>query len=148
MPSTSVRVRTVLRGLFNVENILAATAALVAQKVSMETIKATIEALEVIPGRLEEVPNNRDISILVDYAHTEDSLRSVLETVRSFSDTKRIITVFGATGDRDRAKRPKMGKVVDSLSDIIILTEDDNYTEDPLRIITEVSRGIRRKEGE
>ena len=103
---------------------------------------------QVVPGRLEEVPNDRGITIFVDYAHTEDSLKNVLETVRSFPDTARIITVFGATGDRDRSKRPKMGRVVDKLSDVIILTQDDDYSEDPFRIIKEVSAGIKRKEGD
>lgn len=148
MPSNKFEVRTKLRGSFNVANILAATAALISQKVAPETIAATMSKFEVVPGRLEEVPNDRGITVYVDYAHTEDSLKSVLETVRSFPDTKRVITVFGATGDRDRDKRPKMGRVVDRLSDAIVLTQDDDYTEDPFRIIKEVSAGIKRKEGE
>lgn len=148
MPSNKFDVRTKLRGTFNVANILAATAVLISQKVAPEAISATMSKFEVVPGRLEEVPNDRGITVYVDYAHTEDSLKSVLETVRSFPDTKRVITVFGATGDRDRDKRPKMGRVVDRLSDVIILTQDDDYTEDPFRIIKEVSAGIKRKEGE
>ncbi|MDQ1343685.1 MAG: UDP-N-acetylmuramyl-tripeptide synthetase [Patescibacteria group bacterium] len=148
MPSNKFAVRTKLRGQFNVANILAATAALISQKIPAESIAATMAAFEVVPGRLEEVPNDRGITVFVDYAHTEESLRSVLETVRSFPDTKRVITVFGATGDRDRNKRPKMGRVVDKLSDVIILTQDDDYTEDPFQIIKEVSMGIKRKEGD
>ena len=84
----------------------------------------------------------------MDYAHTEESLQSVLRTLRDMKNTKRIITVFGATGDRDRTKRPKMGKVVDDMSDIVILTDDDTYTEDSLRIIRDVTEGISRKEGD
>ena len=148
MPSNRFEVSTKLRGTFNVANILAATAVLISQKVQPETIVETMAKFEVVPGRLEEVPNDRGITIFVDYAHTEESLKSVLETVRSFPDTARIITVFGATGDRDRDKRPKMGRVVDKLSDVIILTQDDDYTEDPFRIIKEVSAGIKRKEGD
>ena len=72
----------------------------------------------------------------------------MLDTLRQSGATQRIITVFGATGDRDRSKRPKMGKVVDTLSDIVILTDDDTYTEDSLRIIRDVSEGISRREGE
>ena len=148
MPSNKFEMKTRLRGSFNVSNILAATAVLISQKIPLDSVVETVKTFDIVPGRLEEVPNDRGISIFVDYAHTEESLRSVLETVRSFPDTKRIITVFGATGDRDRDKRPKMGRVADKLSDVIILTQDDDYTEDPFRIIKEVSVGIKRKEGE
>ncbi len=148
MPSNRFSISTKLRGTFNVANILAATAVLISQKIQPDSIAATMAKFEVVPGRLEEVPNDRDITVFVDYAHTEESLKSVLETIRSFPDTGRIITVFGATGDRDRSKRPKMGRAVDKLSDVIILTQDDDYTEDPFRIIKEVSVGIKRKEGE
>lgn len=148
MPSSKFEMKTRLRGIFNVSNILAATAVLISQKVPLDSIVETVSTFDIVPGRLEEVPNDRGITIFVDYAHTEESLRSVLETVRSFPDTKRVLTVFGATGDRDRDKRPKMGRVADKLSDVIILTQDDDYTEDPFRIIKEVSVGIKRKEGE
>jgi UDP-N-acetylmuramoyl-L-alanyl-D-glutamate--2,6-diaminopimelate ligase len=148
MPASTFAIRTKLRGAFNVANLLAATAVLVSQKVSPESIAATFAAFETVPGRLEEVPNTRGVTVFVDYAHTEESLKSVLETVRAFPETKRVITVFGATGDRDRDKRPKMGRVADKLSDLVILTRDDDYTEDPFRIIKEVSMGIKRKEGE
>ena len=104
--------------------------------------------MEVIPGRLEEISNNHGFAVFVDYAHTEDSLKSVLETLRTMEGIGRVITVFGATGDRDTTKRPKMGRVADTLSDVVILTEDDNYTENSLKIIRDVSMGIRRKEGE
>ncbi len=148
MPSNRFLISTKLRGTFNVANILAATAVLISQKIQPDAIAATMAKFEVVPGRLEEVPNDRGITVFVDYAHTEESLKSVLETIRSFPDTGRIITVFGATGDRDRDKRPKMGRIVDKLSDVIVLTQDDDYTEDPFRIIKEVSAGIKRKEGE
>jgi UDP-N-acetylmuramoyl-L-alanyl-D-glutamate--2,6-diaminopimelate ligase len=75
-------------------------------------------------------------------------MRSVLETVRKIEGTERVIILFGATGDRDRTKRPKMGKVADTLSDVIILTDDDTYSEDSLCIIREVTDGIKRREGE
>ena len=78
-------------------NILAATAVLISQKVSMDTIIASMASVGGVPGRLEEVPNMRSAKIFVDYAHTEDSLRSVLETLKGISGTKRIITLFGAT---------------------------------------------------
>lgn len=116
------------------------------QKIDIKTIQALIDEFACVPWRLEEVSNSRWAKIYVDYAHTEDSLRSVLDTLRNFRYTKRIITVFGATGDRDRTKRPKMGKVVDDLSDIVILTDDDTYTEDSLRIIRDVTEGMSRRE--
>lgn len=148
MPSNVISIQTKLRGGFNVSNILAAISVLISQKVDIATIAQAIESVEVIPGRLEEIENNRGLTIFVDYAHTEDSLRNVLETIKQMEGIGRIITVFGATGDRDTTKRPKMGRVADSLSDVIILTEDDNYTENSLKIIKEVSMGIKRKEGE
>lgn len=116
------------------------------QKIDISTIQSLIAEFACVPGRLEEVFNTHGAKIYVDYAHTEDSLRNVLDTLRQVKTTKRIITVFGATGDRDRTKRPKMGKVVDTLSDIIILTDDDTYTEDSLRIIRDVTEGISRRE--
>ena len=147
-----------LPGNFNISNILCAVAILMSQKIDIPTIQSVIAEFACVPGRLEEVsnthgakiyvPNLRWAKIFVDYAHTEDSLRNVLDTLRQVKTTKRIITVFGATGDRDRTKRPKMGKVVDTLSDIVILTDDDTYTEDSLRIIRDVTEGISRREGE
>lgn len=137
-----------LPGNFNISNILCAVAILMSQKIDISTIQSLIAEFACVPGRLEEVFNTHGAKIYVDYAHTEDSLRNVLDTLRQVKTTKRIITVFGATGDRDRTKRPKMGKVVDTLSDIIILTDDDTYTEDSLRIIRDVTEGISRREGE
>ncbi|EKD29957.1 MAG: hypothetical protein ACD_78C00200G0002 [uncultured bacterium (gcode 4)] len=148
MPSNIVSIKTKLRGNFNVSNILAAVSVLISQKIDIPTIVTAIKSVEIIPGRLEEIENNRGLMVFVDYAHTEDSLRNVLETVKQMEGIGRIITVFGATGDRDTNKRPKMGRIVDTLSDVIILTEDDNYTENSLKIIKEVSMGIKRKEGE
>ncbi|MFZ4461014.1 MAG: UDP-N-acetylmuramoyl-L-alanyl-D-glutamate--2,6-diaminopimelate ligase [Patescibacteria group bacterium] len=148
MPSGTFSINTKLCGEFNVWNILAAVGVLISQRVDSQTIKETMENLGTLPGRLQEVSTNFPFTVFVDYAHTEESLRNVLETIRSFKNVKRIITVFGATGDRDRDKRPKMGAMVHKLSDVIILTEDDNYTEDQFRIMNEVSKGIKRKEGE
>lgn len=99
-----------------------------------------------VPGRLELVPNNRGLTVLVDYAHTETSLRAVLETLKQ--NKQKIIIVFGATGDRDTTKRPKMGRVVDELADIVVLTDDDTYTEPSERIIEMVRSGISRAEGD
>lgn len=148
MPSNTFHIHSRLQWEFNVMNILAATSVLISQKVSMEVIIDTMAKVQGVPWRLEEVPNMRKAKIFVDYAHTEDSLKNVLETLRKIEKTKRIITLFGATGDRDKTKRPKMGRIVDLLSDIIILTDDDTYTEDSLSIIRDVTNGIDRKEWE
>lgn len=147
MPSKKFHIKSKLQWEFNVMNILAAISTLVSQKVDLQTIVSTMETVWGIPGRLEEVPNRRWAKIFVDYAHTEESLRSVLETLRKIDGVKRIITLFGATGDRDKTKRPKMWRIVDILSDVVILTDDDTYTEDSLSIIRDVSVGINRKEG-
>lgn len=149
MPSLSLPIHTQLRGEYNIENILAAVTVLVSQSIEPEVIKQTVESFLPLDGRMESVPNNRGLEIYIDYAHTEASLEHVLKNLHLFKDPEaQIITVFGATGDRDRTKRPKMGKVVDKYSDCIVLTEDDNYTEDPLQILSEVAQGIDRKEGE
>lgn len=87
---------------------------------------------------MEPVPNTLGLTILIDYAHTETSLRSVLETLKQ--NKQRIIIVFGATGDRDTTKRPKMGAVVHELADIVVLTDDDTYTEPSNRIIDMVKK--------
>jgi UDP-N-acetylmuramoyl-L-alanyl-D-glutamate--2,6-diaminopimelate ligase len=108
MPSNTLSLTTKLRGNFNVSNILAAVSVLISQKVDVSSIVSAIESVESIPGRLEEIKNNRGLTVFVDYAHTEDSLKNVLETLKQMDGIGRIITVFGATGDRDTSKRPKM----------------------------------------
>ena len=148
MPSHSFAVTTDMFGNFNVSNILAAIWVLISQKVEPQIIADAIAEFPRVAGRLEEISTNIPARIFVDYAHTEESLKQVLLTLRELPNRGRIITVFGATGDRDRDKRPKMGRVAHELSDMILLTEDDNYTEDQFRIMTEVSTGIKRKEGE
>ncbi len=146
IPSNQFTLHTKLRWEFNILNILAAISVLMSQKVEIPVIQQLIESVDGIPGRLEEVQNTRGAFIFVDYAHTEDSLENVLQTLKKIEWNHRIITIFGATGDRDKTKRPKMGRVVDRLSDVIILTDDDTYTEDSLSIIRDVSMGIHRKE--
>ncbi len=148
IPSNQFHLTSKLPGNFNISNILCAVAVLMSQKIDVSTIQSLISEFACVPGRLEEISNTRGAKIYVDYAHTEDSLRSVLDTLRQIKTSERIITVFGATGDRDRTKRPKMWKVVDTMSDIVILTDDDTYTEDSLRIIRDVTEGISRHEGE
>jgi UDP-N-acetylmuramoyl-L-alanyl-D-glutamate--2,6-diaminopimelate ligase len=140
-PGGTVQVRSRLVGRPNVANILAAVGAASALGVPIDAIERGLAALPGVPGRFELASSpSDDITVVVDYAHTDDALRNLLETTRSMA-THRVITVFGAGGDRDRTKRPLMGMVAARLSDVVIVTSDNPRTEDPLRIIDEVTRG-------
>ena len=135
------RIRSALAGRFNLSNILAATTAALSLGVPKDSIRAGIQALDVVPGRLERVSRPGEPVVFVDYAHTADALEKVLETLSEFNK-KRIITVFGCGGDRDRTKRPAMGRIAAGLSALAIVTSDNPRTEDPLRIIDEIEKGI------
>lgn len=141
-PRGSLELRSSLVGRPNVYNILAATATATALGLSFEAIEQGVRALKGVPGRFQVVSNPDDeLTIVVDYAHTDDALRHLLETARSLT-RGRIITVFGCGGDRDRTKRPLMGAVAGRLSDVILITSDNPRGEDPDRIIQEIQRGI------
>jgi UDP-N-acetylmuramoyl-L-alanyl-D-glutamate--2,6-diaminopimelate ligase len=136
-----VHVRSKLVGKPNVYNILAAVGTAVELGVPTEAIEEGLEQLPGVPGRFEVVSSAADdVTVVVDYAHTDDALRNLLETARPMA-TRRLITVFGAGGDRDRTKRPLMGMVAARLSDVVIITSDNPRGEDPERIIEEVKRG-------
>jgi UDP-N-acetylmuramoyl-L-alanyl-D-glutamate--2,6-diaminopimelate ligase len=145
-PPEEGRIISRLVGVFNAENILAAYATLRTMGIETAAIQEGWKNFTGVPGRMEPVPNTLGITILVDYAHTETSLRSVLETLKN--NNQRMIVVFGATGDRDTTKRPKMGAVVHELADIIVLTDDDTYTEPSGRIIDMVKKWIPRETGD
>jgi UDP-N-acetylmuramoyl-L-alanyl-D-glutamate--2,6-diaminopimelate ligase len=130
-----------LIGAFNLSNILACIAAALSFGIPLPTILGAVEKFSGVVGRLERVPNDRGIHIFVDYAHTPDALKNVLKSLKEL-DAKRILTVFGCGGDRDRAKRPIMGREVARLSDRAVLTSDNPRTEDPQQIIREVLPGI------
>jgi UDP-N-acetylmuramoyl-L-alanyl-D-glutamate--2,6-diaminopimelate ligase len=130
-----------LIGKFNVYNILAASLAGVSLNIPEKIIRKGIGKLKKVAGRLEKVSMADDPMVLVDYAHTDDALRRVLQNLVAFRK-KKIITVFGCGGDRDRGKRPLMGKAAVSYSDLTILTSDNPRTEKPLSIIEEIERGI------
>jgi UDP-N-acetylmuramoyl-L-alanyl-D-glutamate--2,6-diaminopimelate ligase len=141
-PMGTARIASKLVGRPNVYNILAATAAAAALKVPIAAIEAGITNLAGVPGRFEVVSQPADqVTVVVDYAHTDDALRNLLETARPLS-AKRLITVFGCGGDRDRSKRPLMGMVAARLSDVVVITSDNPRSEDPARIIEEIERGI------
>jgi UDP-N-acetylmuramoyl-L-alanyl-D-glutamate--2,6-diaminopimelate ligase len=137
----STVVRTHLPGHFNVANALGAFAAARELGVSVEDAAAGLARAERVPGRFEPIDEGQDFAVLVDYAHTPDSLENVLRAARRLSDG-RVLAVFGAGGDRDRDKRPKMGRAGASLSDLAIVTSDNPRSEDPRAIIAEVLDGI------
>ena len=146
-----------LIGGFNLYNILAAVAAAIAMNLPLNIVKEGVEALEGVSGRFERVENRKGIRVIVDYAHTPDALERVLLGITRVLASRvskgsgsphppgigKIITVFGCGGDRDRTKRPLMGEVVGSYSDLTILTSDNPRTEDPLAIMDEVEKGFK-----
>ncbi len=141
-PRGTVHVRSKLVGRPNVYNILAAVSTAVALDVPFDAIERGLQALAGVPGRFQMVSGPKDeVSVVVDYAHTDDALRNLLETARPLA-RGRLITVFGCGGDRDRTKRPLMGVVAGRLSDVIVITSDNPRSEDPNRIIEEIQRGI------
>jgi len=141
-PAGKLQISSKMVGKFNLQNILASVAAGSALRLPKSAIQRGIAELPSVPGRLERIdPEGRPV-VFVDYAHTEDALRKVLENLRQFR-CGRIITVFGCGGDRDRTKRPLMGKAVAEMSDCTIVTSDNPRTEDPLAIIGEIEEGIR-----
>jgi len=141
-PSGPVHVRSKLVGRPNVYNILAAVSTAVALALPADAIERGLRSLAGVPGRFQVVSGAGDrVTVVVDYAHTDDALRNLLETARPLA-TGRLITVFGCGGDRDRTKRPLMGAVASRLSDLIVITSDNPRSEDPNRIIEEVQRGI------
>jgi UDP-N-acetylmuramoyl-L-alanyl-D-glutamate--2,6-diaminopimelate ligase len=133
-------VRTGLPGHFNVANALGAYAAALAIGVSAEAAAAGLARAERVPGRFEPIVEGQGFAVLVDYAHTPDSIENVLRAARRLTEG-RLISVFGAGGDRDRDKRPKMGRAGAELSDLAILTSDNPRSEDPAAIVAEVAAG-------
>jgi UDP-N-acetylmuramoyl-L-alanyl-D-glutamate--2,6-diaminopimelate ligase len=141
-PRGIVPVTSRLVGRPNVYNILAATATAMALDIPTEAIARGITNLSGVPGRFEVVSQpGDDVTVVVDYAHTDDALRNLLETARPLA-SQRLVTVFGCGGDRDRSKRPLMGMVAARLSDVVVITSDNPRSEDPKRIIEEIERGI------
>ena len=135
-----VEIRSRLRGRFNAENILGVIAAGELLDVEPGDLAAGIEALDGVPGRFEAVDEGQPFAVIVDYAHTPDSLGNVLATARELTDG-RVLVVFGAGGDRDRGKRPLMGKVAVDLADVVVVTSDNPRSEEPLAIIQDVLQG-------
>ena len=135
--------RSPLLGRFNVYNILAAWAASLSLGIDQTEISGGIEALSEVPGRMQKIVAPDGTTVIIDYAHSPDALKNVILSIREFSKG-RLITVFGCGGERDRKKRPEMGLIAASMSDILIITSDNPRSEDPLRIIEEIKVGVER----
>jgi UDP-N-acetylmuramoyl-L-alanyl-D-glutamate--2,6-diaminopimelate ligase len=141
-PRGPLTLRSSLVGRPNVYNILSVVATAIALDVPAAAIERGIAALERVPGRFQIVSGSADnVRVVVDYAHTDDALRNLLETARPLA-RGRLITVFGCGGDRDRTKRPLMGAVAARLSDLVVLTSDNPRSENPDRIIEAIARGL------
>ena len=141
-PRGVVQIQSKLVGRPNVYNILAATATAISLDVPIDAIERGVAGLSGVPGRFEVVSGPADdVTAVVDYAHTDDALRNLLETARPLS-ARRLVTVFGCGGGRDRSKRPLMGMVAARLSDVVVITSDNPRSEDPTRIIDEIALGI------
>ena len=140
-PVGRLELESALVGRFNAQNLLAAAGALLALGLAPGAVERGLAALPGVPGRMETVSAGQDFTVLVDYAHTDDALKNLLETVRGLGP-RRVITVFGCGGDRDRTKRPLMGAVAARLSDVVILTSDNPRSEPPEAILEEIRRGI------
>jgi UDP-N-acetylmuramoyl-L-alanyl-D-glutamate--2,6-diaminopimelate ligase len=139
-PDGTVSVETRLPGLFNVLNALAALAAARSVGVELDVARAALAEADRVPGRFEPVDEGQPFTVLVDYAHTPEALDNVLRAARDLTDG-RVHIVFGAGGDRDRAKRPLMGKAAAALADRVVVTSDNPRSEDPDAIIEEILAG-------
>ena len=145
-PEGSFDFKTPLVGVHNVENILSAAGVGIALQIAPQTIKAGIESLSAIPGRLESIENSTGRFVYVDYAHTPDALENAVSAIKEIAPA-RIICLFGCGGDRDREKRPMMGEIVARLCDLAVVTSDNPRTENPLAIIEQILPGTRQAEG-
>jgi UDP-N-acetylmuramoyl-L-alanyl-D-glutamate--2,6-diaminopimelate ligase len=135
------RVKSPLQGRHNISNALGAAALFLKKGFSFEKIIKGLENTRAVPGRLEKAPSMAPFRVYVDYAHTPDALKSALESVRMIT-AKKLFCVFGCGGDRDRQKRPVMGRIASEICDSLILTDDNPRKEDPDNILKEIERGI------
>ncbi len=142
--ASTIDIESRLIGRHNVYNILASAACGIAMGMTLAEIAKGIEGLTELPGRLEAIDCGQDFSVFVDYAHTENGMENVLLALKELNP-KRILTVFGCGGDRDRSKRPDMGRVCSEFSDRIFITSDNPRNEEPMDIINEIIKGIPAK---
>jgi UDP-N-acetylmuramoyl-L-alanyl-D-glutamate--2,6-diaminopimelate ligase len=140
-PDGAVRLRSRLPGRFNVANVLGAVAAVHRLGVSLAAVAEALPAVDPVPGRFEPVEEGQPFAVLVDYAHTPDSLENVLRSARALTEG-RLLCVFGCGGDRDRGKRPQMGRIASELADVAVVTSDNPRSEEPQAIIDEILTGV------
>jgi len=145
-PLGDVTVQSHLTGRVNVYNLLAAMAAAVARGLTLEEAVESAGHVKPVPGRFEAVPNDLGFTVVVDYAHTDDALQNLIGIARDLVGTGRVITMFGCGGDRDKTKRPKMGRVAGAGSDLVVVTSDNPRSEEPMEIIDEVMLGVREED--
>lgn len=145
-PVGEVKIKSKLIGKFNVYNMLAATGAAIAKNVSLDVIKEALESINGVDGRFEVVDEGQNFTVIVDYAHTPDSLENVLQTVKDFAKND-IYVVVGCGGDRDRTKRPLMAKVATEYANFAIFTSDNPRTEDPVTILNDMTVGLNGEDG-
>jgi UDP-N-acetylmuramoyl-L-alanyl-D-glutamate--2,6-diaminopimelate ligase len=145
-PAGSISLRSPMLGEHNLENILVALGCAHALGLDLKAVAEAWETASGSPGRLERIPHPHDVAVLVDYAHTPDALKRVLQTMRAVTP-KRLIVVFGAGGDRDRGKRPQMGRVGVEVADLCVLTSDNPRGEDPRAILDELEAGAKQAGG-
>jgi UDP-N-acetylmuramoyl-L-alanyl-D-glutamate--2,6-diaminopimelate ligase len=143
-PAGAIDIRSSLTGRVNVYNLLAASAAAFARGLSLEQIASGAASGAQVPGRFQVVPSTNGVTVVVDYAHTDDALRNLITLARELvaPHNGRVITLFGCGGDRDRSKRPKMGRAAGEGSDLVVLTSDNPRGEDPAAIIAEALAGV------
>ena len=142
-----IQINLRMTGMFNVYNALSAAACALILGVSPENVRAGLESIHSVPGRIEMLPTNTPYRVILDYAHAPDALSNILRTCRTFTK-KRLIALFGCGGDRDKGKRPIMGRIGGELADLCILTSDNPRTEDPMEILREIEEGIKETTGE
>ncbi len=136
-----LEITSALVGEAHLDNVLAATAAAFARGIPLPAIEEGIRLCRGVPGRMERIDEGSPFAVLVDYAHTPDALERAVRALRSLAE-RRLIVVFGCGGDRDRGKRPLMGEAAARIADVVILTSDNPRSEDPLKILHEIERGI------
>jgi UDP-N-acetylmuramoyl-L-alanyl-D-glutamate--2,6-diaminopimelate ligase len=138
--AAGIALETQLLGIFNVENVLGAVAAALLLDVDEDAVAEGVRAVTGVPGRFESIDAGQDFAVVVDYSHKPDALAAVLRASRTLG-SGRLTVVFGAGGDRDRTKRPEMGRVARELADRVIVTNDNPRSEDPVAIVEEILQG-------
>lgn len=142
-PKGKIDIHLNIPGEFSVYNALAAASCGYVYDISLEDIRDGLEMVEGVKGRFEIVPTNRDFTVIIDFAHTPDGLEKVLTTIEQFAEG-RVVTLFGAGGNRDRTKRPIMGETVAKHADFLIVTSDNPRNEDPEKIIEDIIEGVEK----